>query len=115
MHAAHDLHSTDPAHFSDPMVWKGDRHIKYSEDDKRGTSDLGSIRPYGGGNSMCKGRAFAQKEVMAFAAAIIAVWEIEPKGGGEWKMPKHKKATGVYATNDDTRVWLKRRTLAQES
>lgn len=112
-HAAHDLHSTDSAYFPDPMVWKADRHIKYSDDDNRGTADLGSIRPYGGGSSMCKGRAFAFKEVMAFVAAIIALWDMEPKGGGEWKMPRHKKATGVYTTSDDIRVWLKRRKLPQ--
>lgn len=113
VHAAHDLHSTDPAYFSDPNVWKADRHIKYSGEgeEKRGTADLGSIRPYGGGSSMCKGRTFALKESMAFTAAIIALWEIERAGGGEWKMPRPTKATGVYATNDSTRVWLKRRKL----
>ena len=109
-HAAHDLHATDPKAFPDPLVWKGDRHVKYaSADDKTGSADLGSLRPYGGGTSMCKGRAFALKEVLMFTAAIVAVWEIEPKGGGEWKMPRHRKATGVFGTGDDTRVWLRRR------
>lgn len=113
-HAAHDLHNTDPAYFADPMVWKADRHVKYGgEDGKEGTADLGSLRPYGGGTSMCKGRAFALKETMAFTAAIIALWDFEPRGGGEWKMPRHKKATGVYSTSDDTRVWIKRRKLPQ--
>lgn len=65
---------------------------------------------------MCKGRSFAFKECMAFAAAIIALWDIEPKGGsGVWKMPRHRKATGVYSTPDDTRVWIKRRKLPQAS
>jgi len=62
---------------------------------------------------MCKGRAFAFKECMMFTAAIIAMWDIEPAGGGEWKMPRHKKATGVYTTCDDTRVWVKPRQLAR--
>lgn len=60
---------------------------------------------------MCKGRAFAFKECMMFAAAIITLWEIEPVNGGQWKMPSHKKATGVYATSDSTRVWIKKRQL----
>lgn len=46
-HAAHDLHNTDPRYFDDPMVFKADRHIKYGSDDKKGTADIGSIRPYG--------------------------------------------------------------------
>ena len=62
---------------------------------------------------MCKGRAFAFKECMAFAATIIALWDIEPAGGGKWKIPSHRKATGVYGTDDDTRVWIKRRQLPQ--
>lgn len=114
VHAAHDLHSTDPAYYPDPMVWKGDRHIRNSDDGKKGTADLGSIRPYGGGSSMCKGRAFALKEIMAFTAAIVAVWDIEPQGGEQWKMPKPKQTLGVNGTSDDMRVWLKRRQLPQE-
>lgn len=109
-HAAHDLHNTDPKYFKDPLVFKADRHIKEG-DGKKKTADLGSIRPYGGGASMCKGRVFAFKECMMFTAAIVSMWDIESAGGGPWKMPKHKKATGVYGTNDNPRVWLKRREL----
>ena len=61
---------------------------------------------------MCKGRQFAFKECMIFPAAIVTMWDIEPAGGKAWEMPKHRKATGVYGTNDDTRVWVKRRTFA---
>ncbi|PIA91978.1 Cholesterol 7-alpha-monooxygenase [Cercospora beticola] len=110
VHAAHDLHNTDPNYWNDPMTFKPDRHIKKDSDGKS-TADLGSIRPYGGGASMCKGRAFALKEAMTFTATIISLWEIEPKGGGKWKMPKHKKATGTYTTTEDTRVWISRRKL----
>lgn len=62
---------------------------------------------------MCKGRAFAQKEVLVFAAAIISFWEIEAAGGGPWKMPRHKKATGTYTTNDNIKVWIKPRVLPE--
>lgn len=60
---------------------------------------------------MCKGRQFALKETMLFTAAIISMWDIEPKGGNSWKMPKHRRATGVHSTDDITRVWVKRREL----
>lgn len=46
-HVAHDLHSTDPKYWEDPMVWRADRHIKYDSDEKRKVADMGSIRPYG--------------------------------------------------------------------
>lgn len=61
---------------------------------------------------MCKGRAFAFKESMIFSAAIISMWDVEPRGRGDWKMPRHRKATGVFGTDDDTRVWLTRRKVA---
>jgi hypothetical protein len=67
----------------------------------------------GGGHSMCKGRAFAFKECMMFAAAIISLWDIGAGDDKEWKMPKHQKATGVYNTSDSTRVWIKKRKLQE--
>ncbi len=129
-HAAHDLHNTNAKHFEDPLVWRAERHIRYEGGAENVlVAEMGSIRPYGkstsapsyttgkltisvgGGSSMCKGRSFAFRECMAFAASIIALWDIEPAGGGDWKMPTHRKATGVYGTNDDVRVWVKRRRL----
>jgi hypothetical protein len=61
---------------------------------------------------MCKGRSFALKEALMYTASIITMWEIQPSKAGAWKMPKHVRATGVYTTNDDTRVWLTRRKFA---
>ncbi|KAK3053931.1 hypothetical protein LTR09_005211 [Extremus antarcticus] len=111
VHAAHDLHSTDAKCFGDPMVWKADRHIRNKYGEKQDTTDMGSLRPYGGGESICPGRDLAYKEVISFAAAAIALWNIEPAGGGEWKMPRHRRATGVYGSSDEVRVWIKRRKL----
>lgn len=58
---------------------------------------------------MCKGRAFALKEALVFTAAFISMWDMEPSGGGAWKMPRYKSATGVYTTSDNVRVWVSRR------
>ena len=46
-HAAHDLHNTDPNYFENPMFWKADRHVKREDDEKKGSAEMGSIRPYG--------------------------------------------------------------------
>jgi hypothetical protein len=73
-------------------------------------ADLMFFSP-GGGHTMCKGRAFAFKEIMLFSAAIISMWEIDPVNGGEWKFPKQRKATAVYGTDSSTRVWIKQRKL----
>ena len=62
---------------------------------------------------MCKGCSFALKEVLMFTAAVLTLWDISPVGGEgkEWKMPKAKNATGTKITDDDTRVWIRRRKL----
>ncbi|KAK5001256.1 hypothetical protein LTR66_000033 [Elasticomyces elasticus] len=113
-HVAHDLHSTDPRYFDSPDEWRAHRHIKLDEKGER-SADMGTIRPYGGGSSMCKGRAFAQRECLMFTAAIVAMWDVEPARGREqWEMPRPKKATGVYATKDDVRVRISRRKLPTE-
>lgn len=113
-HIAHDLHHTNPQYYEDPGVWKADRHIRYVPDDdgeKKAQADMGNVRPYGGGHSMCKGRAFAQKEALMFTAAIVSFWDMEAKSGGEWKLPKPKRATGTKTTDEDQRVWIKRRVM----
>ncbi|GAB7362374.1 hypothetical protein MBLNU230_g2699t1 [Neophaeotheca triangularis] len=112
-HAAHDLHNTDPKAFPDPLEFRPERHIRYDAGTgAMKSAELGTLRPYGGGASMCKGRAFALKECMGFVAAVVAMWEVERKGGGgEWVLPGHRKATGVYGTGEDVRVWVRRRDL----
>jgi cytochrome P450 len=47
VHAAHDLHNTDPRYFPDPLTWKAERHVKFDEGGNPKSADLGSIRPYG--------------------------------------------------------------------
>ncbi|KAI9714767.1 MAG: hypothetical protein M1820_000056 [Bogoriella megaspora] len=108
---AFDLHFTDPKFFPEPLEWKPDRHLKDLDGEGRYViPEMGTIRPYGGGRGMCKGRVFAEKECFAYAAAIFVLWEIEPAGGErELKIPRHGKATAVSYPRDDVRVRLRRR------
>lgn len=136
-HAAHDMYNTDPGAWYEPLKWLADRHIRLHKEGGEASVDLGSMRPYGeshsnhvssvssvssrcridadgapgGGVSMCKGRAFAFKECMVFAAAILTLWDIEPAGGEPWKIPRYRTATGVFGAKDDVRVWIRRRQL----
>lgn len=47
VHAAHDLHNTDPKYFPEPKLWKADRHVRHSKEGEAETAEMGSIRPYG--------------------------------------------------------------------
>lgn len=107
-----DLHFTDPRYFPDPMTFVSDRHIVQSAPDEDGfckrTAEWGSVRPFGGGAHMCKGRNLAEKEVLVTVAGMLALWDIEPIAG-EWKLPGHGKATGVSMPLGDIRVRFSRR------
>lgn len=104
----HDLHMRDPRYFKDPATFDPERFIVHNTDGSM-TTDIGTIRPYGGGTSMCKGRIYAEKEVLSLVAGILAYWDIEPVGKAGWKIPEQAKTTAVSRPIHDTRVRIKRR------
>lgn len=138
----HEMHQLDPEHFKDPDAFDPTRFFippppttsskltpppppssspePESEKDGPPTTtptppprvDNGSLRPYGGGPTMCKGRVFAEKECLALVAGVVAMWDLEPvHDGGRWVIPSHVKATAVAAPAADVRVRLKRRVV----
>ncbi|KAF2841429.1 cytochrome P450 [Patellaria atrata CBS 101060] len=115
---AFDLHNTDPQYFDQPRKWIPERHIKVSEPADGqpagtgpGTTEWGTLRVYGGGKSMCKGRFFAEKECLAFVAGMLVLWDFEPVGAQEWKLPKQTKMTAVVAPKGNIRARIRRRNL----
>ncbi|KAI3397718.1 hypothetical protein diail_10487 [Diaporthe ilicicola] len=112
-HGAHELNHMDPDFFPEPKEWYIERHIKWDTNEKGGKravgADMGVVRPYGGGISMCKGRQFAVKEILLFSAAILSIYDMEPAGGGPWKLPKQKPGVGTKKPASSTRVWIKNR------
>lgn len=105
----HDLHMRDPAYFSEPEKFDAERFLVKNEDGTLST-EMGTIRPYGGGPSMCKGRVFAERECLALVAGVLSYWDIEPadKKAG-WVIPKQQKTSAVSRPVSDTRVRIKRR------
>jgi cytochrome P450 len=105
----HDLHMRDPKYFRSPEAFEPERFLVPSDNGEL-VAEIGSIRPYGGGPSMCKGRVFAERECMAFVAGILMFWDIEPvnKSVG-FVIPKQKRTTAVSLPVHDTRVRIKRR------
>lgn len=102
------LHMTDPKYFSEPDKFIPDRHIKKGENGDK-IVDWGSVRPYGGGKSMCKGRLFAEREIITLAVALFTLWEFEPVDKDGWKVPGHIRSVGVFKADRDVRVRISRR------
>jgi cytochrome P450 len=99
-----DLHHTDPVYFPAPKEFDPWRYISRSDGVER--ANIGTIRPYGGGSTMCKGRLLAEREVVSYVAAVLTCWDLKPVDGSHWGMHKQTKTSGVCAPGDDLRVDL---------
>ena len=108
IHALHHLHHTDPRFFPDPQAFRPERFLIRDECGLKASQ--GTLRPYGAGFSMCKGRVIAERTILFTVAAILQGWDIEPTDVATgWKIPDHIGTAGVSKPKEDIRVVLKRR------
>ena len=106
--ALHSLLQRDPSVYADPDKFVPDRFIKADPESGKVVARYGTLRPWGSGAAMCKGRTFAEKEIMALGTAIISLWDISP-ASGTWKLPVMASGTGVKKPVEDMRVLITRR------
>ena len=126
----HSVHQKDERYFKDPAKFNPKRFYTFDEKNPEEiVVEMGTMNPFGGGPNMCKGkfilsqptilvvsgsdvrilgRNFAEREVLAFAAAILAIWDVEPMGG-KWTHPGSKLGSGTVSPVKDVRVRMKRR------
>jgi len=74
--------------------------------------DRGAFRPFGGGNNLCPGRHFAQTEILAFTALLVAGFELSAADGGPYVPPPFEKGSMLTATlkpETDVQVQIRRR------
>ncbi|KAL2863565.1 RNA12 protein-domain-containing protein [Aspergillus lucknowensis] len=86
-------HQFDPLRFirTDPQT--GERRAK-----------LEGMTPFGEGMPACKGKAFAEKKILALSAAIVSLWQVEPAHGEKFKIPEHKISSAAFLPKNDIRV-----------
>lgn len=63
---------------------------------------------------MCKGRAFAARELMVFTAAILSLYDIQPPTGHKWGNQKPVKATSTKRPSRPVKAWVRRREVREE-
>ena len=105
---------------SDPRLWENPMHFEPKRflvpDEEKPEILKASMRhlnPFGGGTSMCKGRFYAEREVLLHVASLVAVWEFTPKGKGtSWKVPERAfNGTGSAHPKVSVRVRISPRSL----
>lgn len=111
----HDLHMGDAKYFENPGKFDPERFLVRDWDGKFSTSEK-TMRPFGGGPSMCQGQALAEAECLALVAGVLVIWDIEPadKNTG-WVIPKQEKTRAVSKPAHDTRIRIKRRNFEWEA
>lgn len=116
------VHQDSPTYFPDPekfdvkRFWASSKEGEEEEKEKEEvTLDYQRMRIWGGGSTMCKGRKFAEREVLIFVASIIMCWDIEPVdksnvlSDGRWKHPGRKLVSGAGVPVKNIRVKMSRR------
>ena len=74
-----------------------------------------TLKPWGEGASICRGRVFAEREVLIMVALVISVWDVEPierTVNGEWKIPTQVPGTGVAQPGSPMMVTIRKRQSA---
>lgn len=107
--APHAGTQRDSTIYPSPHEFIPDRFL--SEDDSQPGQKVAqykTLRPWGIGSGMCKGRTFAEKEALSVVACIVMMWNIKPIGG-KWEIPAANPGTGIKRPNKDVRANMSRR------
>ncbi|EME38721.1 hypothetical protein DOTSEDRAFT_75464 [Dothistroma septosporum NZE10] len=111
----HVVHQSDGRYFRDPdrfnprRFWVHDANTAGNAGKQNNvTVDYKTMKVWGGGKQLCKGKTFAEREVVLFAAAVISAWEMEPVNG-QWEHPGRVPTAGTHVPKKDVRVRMWKR------
>lgn len=113
----HGVHAMDGRYFKHPKAFNPRRFFvsgadETDPDSEKTSVDVGSLKVFGGGATMCKGRNFAEREVLVFVAAVLVAWVVEPVGG-KWRDPGRVLGSGAFLPKGDVRVRMRRRGVGE--
>ena len=106
----HATMQMDPRLWENPLSFDPERFLIADEkDSQKLRADMRHLNAFGGGHTVCKGRFFAEREVMIFVAGILSIWDFEPVGRG-WEDPgKYYNGTGSANPKRNVRVRVSKR------
>ncbi len=107
----HAVTQRDTQVYANPDEFNPSRFLEVDKASGRPAARYGRLKPWGSGPAMCKGRTFAEKELISCCAAIISLWDISP-ASGSWNLPAMVPGTGVKKPVADIRVSIQRRAFS---
>ncbi|KNG49957.1 cytochrome p450 [Stemphylium lycopersici] len=108
MSVPYSLGNRDASLYERPEKFDPGRFLEFNSESGKLVARYGRMKPWGSGGGICKGRTFAEKEIMVLGAAIISMWDIAP-ANGTWELPGMMPGTGVRKPTKDIRVAITRR------
>lgn len=108
------VHHHDHRYFKSPNVFEPGRFLEPSKNaGGKQIVTAGTLKPWGLGAAACPGRAYAEKEALAFAAGILALWDFEPATSRGWVIPKQKEHSILAVPSAELRVRINPRPLCR--
>lgn len=107
----HSINQRDSDHYPDPHKFIPTRFLVEDPDTGSRAARYGKLRPWATGANMCKGRTFAEREIMSLTAAIITAWDITPADDAEWTIPDMVPGTGAKKPLSVVKATFKRRKI----
>ena len=112
----HSFHQNDERYFENPQTFDARRfwvrkhqHSKNTEKEDASEDEITvsykTMKPWGGGNEICKGRKFAEGEVVLFAAAVVMFWDMEPVDEKPWYAGLGEDVGGVLKIDGKKGTW----------
>ncbi|KAL2073347.1 hypothetical protein VTL71DRAFT_10671 [Oculimacula yallundae] len=107
----HAVMQTDARIWDQPNSFNPHRFlVPDDQDPKKMHAEQGHLHAFGGGTSICKGRFFAEREILIFAAGFLTTWEFDAVKGEKWNIPgKSYNGTGSASPKKNVRVRMTRR------
>ena len=108
----HATMQMDPRLWNNPANFSPERFL-VTDEKNAGVlrADMRHMNAFGGGYSICKGRYFAEREVMIFVPGVLRIWEFNP-AGKDWIDPgKYYNGTGTANPKQSVRVRISKRAL----
>jgi cytochrome P450 len=94
--------------FADPEMFNPGRFLEEGPDGKV-RAHMKNLQTFGGGMYKCKGRYFAEKQVMIIASSLLVMWDIASIKDEQLEVPQMGYAGASRSPLEDIRVRLTRR------